>query len=336
MDDGHVIPEEIRGLLERRTTFQEWLSRLDQLGSEFRPEVASKVRGDYEGRLREVETELEGHRTELETALAGRQAAVEEAAGRHDARAAELEECELRHRVGEFDDAEWEHRRSEHQSVLDELDEELTTQRAAVGALEAVLGELVGPDHLEVPEGGPAGAEPVEAVEAHDAVLVEPAVGGPDELDELEAFVEEEGEAEPWASEPFETGEDAAGRVAELESEAEKLELLGEQEAGRLRPDDFTDVEEVRDEEAGIDEGAVEDAEVVAEGEAEPDAEAEPVVQGEAAGEKAGESGEFMDELEFLESLSLEDAESFDAVSAMLDEEEGGDEEDSERKPEDT
>ena len=31
---------------------------------------------------------------------------------------------------------------------------------------------------------------------------------------------------------------------------------------------------------------------------------------------------EFMDELEFLESLSLDDADSFDAVSAMLDEDE--------------
>ena len=35
------------------------------------------------------------------------------------------------------------------------------------------------------------------------------------------------------------------------------------------------------------------------------------------------EPAEFMDELEFLESLSLDDAENFDAVSAMLDEEEG-------------
>ena len=35
------------------------------------------------------------------------------------------------------------------------------------------------------------------------------------------------------------------------------------------------------------------------------------------------DSGDFMDELEFLESLSLDDADNFDAVSAMLDEDEG-------------
>ncbi|NNK47605.1 MAG: hypothetical protein HKP01_01890, partial [Gemmatimonadetes bacterium] len=52
---------------------------------------------------------------------------------------------------------------------------------------------------------------------------------------------------------------------------------------------------------------------------------------------EAAASDEFMDELEFLESLSLDDAENFDAVSAMLDEEdaESGTEEDSKRKSED-
>ncbi|MCL7972805.1 MAG: hypothetical protein M8866_12070, partial [marine benthic group bacterium] len=49
------------------------------------------------------------------------------------------------------------------------------------------------------------------------------------------------------------------------------------------------------------------------------------------------EPDEFMDELEFLESLSLDDADSFDAVSAMLDEDESGsgEEADSKRKSED-
>jgi hypothetical protein len=41
-------------------------------------------------------------------------------------------------------------------------------------------------------------------------------------------------------------------------------------------------------------------------------------------GEARGEEEEYMDELEFLESLSLEESDRFDAVSAMLDEEEGG------------
>jgi hypothetical protein len=44
------------------------------------------------------------------------------------------------------------------------------------------------------------------------------------------------------------------------------------------------------------------------------------------------EPDEFMDELEFLESLSLDDADNFDAVSAMLDEEDGGSEGDGESR----
>lgn len=42
------------------------------------------------------------------------------------------------------------------------------------------------------------------------------------------------------------------------------------------------------------------------------------------SGETEGDDGEYLDELEFLESLSLEESDRFDAVSAMLDEEEGG------------
>ena len=52
------------------------------------------------------------------------------------------------------------------------------------------------------------------------------------------------------------------------------------------------------------------------------------------ATEEPQEAAEFMDELEFLESLSLDDTDSFDAVSAMLDEEEE-DGSESDRKGED-
>lgn len=40
--------------------------------------------------------------------------------------------------------------------------------------------------------------------------------------------------------------------------------------------------------------------------------------------EEESDDGEYLDELEFLESLSLGDADRFDAVSAMLDEDDGG------------
>lgn len=310
MDEGHVIPETIRELLEQRGTFQGWLNRLDELGSEFRPEVAEKVRSDYAGRLTDVETELEGHRAELETVLADRTSAVEKVAGEYDARSAELEETQLRHAVGEFDDEEWERRRSEHQVGIDELEAELTAQRTAVESLQTVLGELTGvavvvavsevieleppvPDEFAtaeetVPEPEPEASREEDLVGAETEDAPESAEGGEDTA---------------WMTQPFAEIEDESVEAeesldAEVEAEADEDGEVAELEA------------EVPEEEAVAEAGGESDVEA-----AEQEAEAEPLPD-------EAEPGEFMDELEFLESLSLDDADQFDAVSAMLDEEE--------------
>ena len=57
---------------------------------------------------------------------------------------------------------------------------------------------------------------------------------------------------------------------------------------------------------------------------AEPEEETADVGAVAAAPERAGkgESDDYLDELEFLESLSLDDPDTFDAVSRMLDDEE--------------
>ncbi|MGB5302129.1 MAG: hypothetical protein WBO43_05935 [Gemmatimonadota bacterium] len=295
MDVGHVIPEAIRELLEQRGTYQGWLTRLDELGDEFRPEVAEKVRGDYAGRLATVETALEGHRTELETALADRTAAVEKVAGEHDARSAELEETQLRHVVGEFDDDEWERRRAEHQVGIDELEAELTTQRSAVESLQTVLNELTGA---------------AAVVAASEQVDLEPPVPAEltvveDEWLEAEEVAEATDDAEDtaWMTQPFEeVVEEPVEAEADLEAEAEaEPPVEVESEADE---DDESEVDEVVELEVEALEAEVEEV-----------AEAEPVLD-------EAEPDEFMDELEFLESLSLDDADNFDAVSAMLDEDE--------------
>lgn len=292
---GHVIPEAIRELLEQRGTYQGWLTRLDELGDEFRPEVAEKVRGDYAGRLATVETALEGHRTELETALADRTAAVEKVAGEHDARSAELEETQLRHVVGEFDDDEWERRRAEHQVGIDELEAELTTQRSAVESLQTVLNELTGA---------------AAVVAASEQVDLEPPVPAEltvveDEWLEAEEVAEATDDAEDtaWMTQPFEeVVEEPVEAEADLEAEAEaEPPVEVESEADE---DDESEVDEVVELEVEALEAEVEEV-----------AEAEPVLD-------EAEPDEFMDELEFLESLSLDDADNFDAVSAMLDEDE--------------
>jgi hypothetical protein len=319
MDGEHVIPEAIRALLEKRSTFQEWLGRLDELGDEFRPEVTQKVRSDYAARLADVEGELEGHRAELEAALTDRAAAVDKVAREHDARSAELEETQLRHVVGEFDDDEWEARRGEHQVELDRLEADLTEQRSAVESLQTVLGELTGgvaggrralhvepaatmPDDL--PIGGDVSPEPGTAVE--------------EEAEEVETL--ESVEPPSWMTQPF------ADRAVEAE-EHRAIEVASE----------LLELESEVDESAAVEEDL--ELEVEPEAAETPEAEATGVSSaGDEEPVEVEEPGEFMDELEFLESLSLDDADSFDAVSAMLDEDEAedGSDEGSGRKREDS
>ena len=234
-----VIPEAIRSLLEQRAQYMEWLAKLDDLGGQYRPEVARRVRGDYQERLTGVEDELHGHQAELESSLAERQSRLGELEHRHDACAAELEEIELRHQVGEFDDSEWEDRKSEREQELRGIVEDLEVERHAVEELGSVLVQVTAPSEAAATRH----VEPGAWVEPAAAVVV----AGPEA-----------------AEEPS----DADG--AEIEEEAATI----------------------------IDEETA------------------------AEGDRGGD--EFLDELEFLESLSLDDPESFDAVSRMLEDEGDG------------
>jgi hypothetical protein len=314
MEAGHVIPEAIQALLEKRGTFQDWLSRLDELGTDFRPEVAEKVRSDYRGRLTEVESELAGHRTELESALAERSEAVDQIAGRHDAHAAELEETELRHAVGEFDDEEWEKRRGEQQARLDELEADLTAQRSAVGSLQTVLGELTG-GATAAASGAAAEAEVVAESEPpipDELVATEdewPEPGGDETLD-----VESADDLDAWMTQPLDEVEPGT-EVEEAVEDVARAELVD----ADVVETDFADAEFVDAEVVDADAESAEAEKPEAPSETEP-----------AADER--EPAEFMDELEFLESLSLDEPDNFDAVSAMLDEDDGASGDD-ERRP---
>jgi len=246
-----VIPEAIRSLLEQRAQYMEWLAKLDDLGGQYRPEVARRVRGDYQERLTGVEDELHGHQAELESSLAERQSRLGELEQRHDACAAELEEIELRHQVGEFDDSEWDDRKSEREQDLRGIVEELEVERDAVEELGSVLVQVTAPSEAAATRHVEPGAWMEPAADVISARSPQPAG--------LEA-----------ADEPI--GDD----LAEIEEEP----------------------------------AVVIDEETTSEGEEDGDA--------------------FLDELEFLESLSLDDPESFDAVSKMLEDEGDGSDRDTE------
>lgn len=269
-DASSVVPEGIRQLLERRQTYEEWLARLDDVGDQYRSEVAERVRSDYRARLSEVAGELEGHRHDLESALDERRGRLTELAEGFERRSAELEEAELRFKVGEFDETTWDDQRQELTTGLEEIETELDGARNAVDELEQVLHRL-GDDAQ------PAQPMPVESLASAPR---EPTT---DVAVEAEAEADEEFEVEPEADAHAEDPD------ANADAEADVVPL------------------HVADEDAAGSGAGEEESDELA---------ASTAKRGDA------ESDEYLDELEFLESLSLDDPDTFDAVSRMLDDEE--------------
>ncbi len=283
-----VIPDAIRTLLERRAQYMEWLTKLDDLGGKYRPEVAKRVRGDYRDRLTGVEDELHGHREELEASLSQRQGQLAGFEQRHNVCAAELEEAELRHQVGEFDEGEWENRKQAHEREIAEVTSALNVEREAVAELGAVLLQVTAPSESEA--AATRRVEPGAWTEPGDVPPRRPVA---------ETFP---------ASERKPVDEAVLDELIEEESTSEPLEAA-EQIMGDLGAviEDTADSQVVEEVVGQVVEEAVEEP-----------AEPEALITEESG---SGEGDEFLDELEFLESLSLDDPESFDAVSRMLEEE---------------
>jgi len=328
--DVPTIPEEITELLEKKSTFREWLDRLEGRGEEVRPEVYERVRGDYLERLSGVEAELTGHREELESSLARCRERVASLEEERDVRAADLEEAELRHAVGEYADEEWDELRGEHEGALAELEGRLEEERSATARFEEILAEL---DQGRAGKPG-AGAEEeagVEVGEVEEADSEDPDAASADSAEEP-AFA---GELEPGGPDRTEHETEvfgsSFGAVTAFGQEPEERAAGPEEGAGGAR-------------EPGA---AASEPDEPAAGEPEAEDEVLAFLSGGAAGRSdaaGGETGDeeeredFEDELDFLESLSLDDPSSLDTLSLVLDEgeeddEAGKDDDDAERGP---
>lgn len=282
METSSVVPEGVRELLEQRSTYRRWLERLDEVGDDYRPAVAERVRTDYEDRLAGVAQELEGHRHELESSAKRRRGRLDDLSKAFETRSAELEEAELRFQVGEFDGDAWEEKRTELTGGLEAIEAELDEARGAVEELEQILGELA--------EGGAAAAREVGSA-------APPAAGRP-ALEALDGGLAEE----PAAKEP------SGDAVPDSMEEGVEEEIETEVEVAAV-PETGPDVTGDDGEEPASEESLVAPATASSE-----------VSTSEESAE--AEADEYRDELEFLESLSLDDPDSFDAVSRMLEDEE--------------
>ncbi len=148
-----------------------------------------------------------------------------------------------------------------------------------------------------------------DRISAHDATVAE--------LESIISAIPAEGEEGEEGAAKVPTWMSGAGKEAVESEPAEEAEPSGEAEADD-EPSAVEDEDEiavaVAEEEPGDDEA----------GRPSEDRGGAGVAREAEEGEAPADEDEYLDELEFLESLSLEESDRFDAVSAMLEEDEGG------------
>lgn len=97
----------IQRLLEERRQYQAWIARLDAAGDASPGQVRGRVRADYEARLAAVTEELKAHADAARQLIEQRKDSLKELHEKEAAAAERLSETELRHAVGEYDEAQW-------------------------------------------------------------------------------------------------------------------------------------------------------------------------------------------------------------------------------------
>src|SRR5579884_1102320 len=144
----------IQRLLDERRQYQAWIARLNAAADATPESVRARVRADYEARLAAVTEELRVHAESARQAIEQKKHLRAELQKKEALVAERLTEAELRHAVGEYDEAQW---AQVHKDVLAEL----MRVREERQALESDLEKLEELDLLvrEKPAaGGSAGA----------------------------------------------------------------------------------------------------------------------------------------------------------------------------------
>jgi hypothetical protein len=151
----------IEGLLQQRAQFEQWLARLDTTQDKAPPAVRTKVRSDYEARLRGVIDELRTHSATISQELErhrATQSGLDHERGKVEE---ELAEAEVRHLVGEYTDEEWQRLSNQANDRLGRLRGELTGVGHEIARLAEVQGLIAGgPKKSEAP---PVAAPPAPA-----------------------------------------------------------------------------------------------------------------------------------------------------------------------------
>jgi len=132
----------IQRLLEERRQYEAWLARIKATADSAPEEVRTRVRADYEARLKAVTEELKAHAEAARHLVEQRRENLLELQKKEKAAAERLAETELRHEVGEYDEAQWSQVHKDALADLGAVRDELMDVERDIKRLEE-LDELV-------------------------------------------------------------------------------------------------------------------------------------------------------------------------------------------------
>jgi len=172
----------IQRLLEERRQYEAWIARLESAADATPEGVRARVRADYEARLAAVTEELTAHAESARQAIDQKKHLRGELQKKEAGVSEKLKETELRHAVGEYDEAQW---GQVHKDVLAEL----VSVREELQAVDADIAKL---EELDALVGGKAGrvGAPRPAATTADHV---------DELEFIKSVTEDEKGGAPSA-----------------------------------------------------------------------------------------------------------------------------------------
>src|SRR3989454_3245553 len=153
----------IKPLLEERRRNEAWTAGRDSAADPTPAGVGARVRPDYEARLAAVTEELKAHAESARQAIDQKKHLRGELQKKEAGVSEKLKETELRHAVGEYDEAQW---GQVHKDVLAELVSVREELQAVEGGIEklAELDALVGgkPGRGVTPPPAATAADPVD------------------------------------------------------------------------------------------------------------------------------------------------------------------------------
>lgn len=132
----------IERLLEERRQYEAWLARIKATADSAPEEVRTRVRADYEARLKAVTEELKAHAEAARQLIEQRKETLLELQKKEKGAAERLAETELRHEVGEYDEAQWAQVHKDALADLGAVRDELMDVERDIKRLEE-LDELV-------------------------------------------------------------------------------------------------------------------------------------------------------------------------------------------------